>query len=74
MDMFSATNLDTYDRRKDMVAEKWIEYQKDKSPVHLASICRKISFFDHPEVGEEIARLLLADFYRDLDQLIEPCP
>tara|TARA_E500000331_G_C16673192_1_gene462140 strand:+ start:73 stop:297 length:225 start_codon:yes stop_codon:yes gene_type:complete len=74
MDMFSATNRETYDNRKDMVAQKWAEYEKDKNPVHLASICRELSFFDHPQVGEEIARLLLADFYQELDQLIEPCP
>ena len=73
MDMFSATNQATYRRRKDMTAKRWAEYQRDKSPVHLAAICRENSFFEHPEVGEEIARLLLADFYKELDQLIEPC-
>ena len=74
MDMFSATNQATYRRRKDMTAKRWAEYQRDKSPVHLFAICRENSFFEHPEVGEEIARLLLADFYKELDQLIEPCP
>lgn len=74
MDMFSATNRDTYEKRKIMVAEKWAEYQKDKNPLHLASICRELSFFDHPQVGEEIARLLLAEFYQELEHLIEPCP
>jgi len=74
MDVFSATNRQIYDRRKFMVAERWAKYEKDKNPVHLASICRDLSFFDHPQVGVEIARLLLADFYRDLDDLIEPCP
>ena len=68
MDMFSATNRDTYEKRKIMVAEKWAEYQKDKNPLHLASICRELSFFDHPQVGEEIARLLLAEFYQELGQ------
>ena len=56
MDMFAATNRETYDHRKDMVAEKWAEYEKDKNPVHLASICRDLSFFDHPQVGEANSR------------------
>ena len=74
MDMFSATNRDTYAKRKIMVAERWSEYEKDKNPLHLATICRELSFFDHPQVGEEIARLLLAKFYQELEKLIEPCP
>ena len=74
MDIFSETNKATYYRRKQMVAERWAEYEEDQNPVHLAAICRELAFFDHPHVGQEIARLLLADFYKELDQLSEPCP
>ena len=74
MDIFSASNKATYDRRKKMVAERWAEYEGDQNPIHLAAICRELPFFDHPQVGQEIARLLLADLYNDLDQLSEPCP
>ena len=74
MDMFSASDKATYDRRKQMVAERWAEYEEDQNPVHLAALCRELPFFDHPHVGQEIARLLLADLYKELDQLSEPCP
>lgn len=74
MDIFSASNKATYDRRKKMVAERWAEYEGDQNPIHLAAICRELPFFDHPQVGQEIARLLLADFYKELVKLSEPCP
>jgi hypothetical protein len=51
MDIFSASNKATYDRRKKMVAERWAEYEGDQSPIHLAAICRELPFFDHPQVG-----------------------
>ena len=63
-----------YDRRKALVAEEWAEYQETKNPVHLAVICRELPFFDHPEVGEEIAQLLTADYFQELDQFSDPCP
>ena len=34
------------------------QYQKDNNPKWLADICLNVPFFDHPEVGEEIAKLL----------------
>ena len=74
MDIFSKKNKATCDRRKQLVAERWAEYEEDQNAVHLAAICRELAFFDHPHVGQEIARLLLADFYKELDQLSEPCP
>ena len=74
MDLFSASDKAIYDRRKQMIAERRAEYEEDHNPVHLASICRELPFFDHPYIGQEIARLLLADLYKELDQLSEPCP
>ena len=74
MDIFSASDKATYARRKQMVAEQWAEYEEDQNHVHLAAICLELPFFDHPHVGQEIARLLLADLYKELDQLSEPCP
>ena len=73
MDIFSTSNKATYDRRKRMIAELWAEYEGDQSPLHLAAICRELPFLDHPQVGHEIARLLLADFYREFDKMSEPC-
>ena len=40
MDIFSASDKATYDRRKQMVAERWAEYEEDQNPIHLAAICR----------------------------------
>ena len=78
MDMFSATQgnqtQSVYNRRKALVAKQWAEYQETKNPVHLAVICRELPFFDHPEVGEEIAKLLTADYFQELDQFSDPCP
>ena len=48
-----------YEQRKALVSEQWRSYQETKNPNHLATICRELPFFDHPEVGEEIASLLL---------------
>ena len=78
MDMLSATQVDSnqsiYDQRKALVAQKWAEYQESKNPVHLAIICRELPFFDYPEVGEEIARLLTADYFQELDKFSDHCP
>jgi hypothetical protein len=48
-----------YEQRKALVAEQWVLYQASKNPKHLATICKELPFFEHPEVGEEIANLLL---------------
>ena len=55
----TAEPLTKYDQRKALVAEQWALYQKSKNPKHLATICKELPFFEHPEVGEEIANLLL---------------
>ena len=54
-----AEQLTKYEQRKALVSEQWRSYQETKNPKHLATICRELPFFDHPEVGEEIASLLL---------------
>ena len=41
-----------------MVEKLWKQYQKDNNPKWLADICLNVPFFDHPEVGKEIAKLL----------------
>ena len=51
--------LSKYEQRKALVAEQWQKYQALKDPKHLAVICQELPFFEHPEVGEEIAKLLM---------------
>ena len=47
----------TYSENKAIVEKLWKQYQKDNNPKWLADICLNVPFFDHPEVGEEIAKL-----------------
>ena len=55
----TAEPLTKYEQRKAFVAEQWTLYQTSKNPKYLAKICRELPFFEHSEVGEEIANLLL---------------
>ena len=55
----TAKQSNKYDQHKALVSEEWRNYQETKDPKHLAIICKELPFFDHPEVGEEIAKLLL---------------
>ena len=48
----------TYSENQAIVEKLWKQYQKDNNPKRLADICLNVPFFDHPEVGEEIAKLL----------------
>ena len=48
----------TYSENQAMVEKLWKKYQKDNNPTWLADICLNVPFFDHPEVGKEIATLL----------------
>ena len=48
----------TYSENQAMVEKLWKQYQKDNNPKWLADIYLNVPFFDHPEVGEEIAKLL----------------
>ena len=78
MDMFSAnqngSTQSIYNRNRALVATQWDEYQKTKNPIHLAILCRTLPFFEHPEVGEEIARLITSDYFQELDQFSDLCP
>ena len=47
------------DQRTALVSQEWRNYKETKDPKHLAIVCRELPFFGHPEVGEEIAKLLL---------------
>ena len=41
-----------------LVENLWKQYQISKDPKWLAEICLNVPFFNHPEVGKEIAKLL----------------
>ena len=43
---------------QNLVENLWKQYQVDRDPKWLAEICLNVPFFNHPEVGEEIAKLL----------------
>ena len=47
---------------RNSVENLWKQYQIDKDPKWLAEICLNVPFFDHPEVGKEIAKLLEGKF------------
>ena len=47
---------------QNLVGNLWKQYQIDKDPKWLAEICLNVPFFDHPEVGKEIAKLLEGQF------------
>jgi hypothetical protein len=59
-----------YAKRKALVAHCWKQYQVKKDPRWLAEICTELPFFEHPEVGAEIARLLAKRFHK-VDQIFE---
>lgn len=48
----------TENERSIFVSNEWANYTKTKDRRHLANIAKEMPFFGHPEVGEEIARLL----------------
>ena len=49
---------------QNLVENLWKQYQIDKDPKWLADICLNVPFFDHPEVGKEIAKLLEGKFQK----------
>ena len=49
---------------QNLVENLWKQYQIDKDPKWLAEICRNVPFFDYPEVGKEIAKLLEGQFHK----------
>ena len=62
MKEFKPTNLfactKSFMENQTMVENLWKQYQISKDPKWLAEICLNVPFFDHPEVGKEIAELL----------------
>ena len=48
----------SYSENQANVEKLWNQYQKDNNPKWLAEICLTVPFFDHPEVGKEIAKLI----------------
>ena len=48
----------SYSENQANVEMLWNQYQKDNNPKWLAEICLNVPFFDHPEVGKEIAKLI----------------
>lgn len=57
----------TKDERSEFVATEWANYQETKDRRHLAKIALQMPFFGHPEVGEEIAKLMY--FSANLEQI-----
>ena len=49
---------------QNLVENLWKQYQIDNDPKWLAEICLNVPFFDHPEVGKEIAKLLEGKFQK----------
>ena len=49
---------------QNLVENLWKQYQVDKDPKWLAEICLNVPFFDNPEVGKEIAKLLEGKFQK----------
>ena len=47
-----------YSENQAIVEKLWRQYQKDINPKWLADIYLNVPSFDHPEVGEKIAKLL----------------
>ena len=47
-----------YSENQAIVEKLCKKYQKDNNPKWLADICIKVPFFDHPEVGKEIVKLI----------------
>ena len=52
----------SFEENQNLVESLWKQYQIDKDPKWLAEICLNVPFFDHPEVGKEIAKLLGGQF------------
>ena len=53
-----------YAKRKALVKHCWEQYQVKKDPRWLAEICDNLPFFEYPEVGAEISRLLSSKFHK----------
>ena len=57
-------NRKSFMENHNLVENLWKQYQINKDPKWLAEICLNVPFFDHPEVGKEIAKLLEEQFHK----------
>ena len=57
-------NRKSFIENQNLVESLWKQYQIDNDPKWLAEICLNVPFFDHPEVGKEIAKLLEGQFHK----------
>ena len=48
----------SYSENQATIEKLWKQYQKDYNRKWLADICLNVPFFEHPEVGKEIAKLI----------------
>ena len=48
----------SYSENQAIIENLWKQYQKDNNRKWLADICLNVPFFEHPEVGKEIAKLI----------------
>ena len=48
----------SYSENQAIIEKLWKQYQKDNNRKWLADICFNVPFFEHPEVGKEIAKLI----------------
>ena len=55
---------------QELVEHLWEGYKVKRDPRWLAEICLNVPFFDHPEIGQEIAKRLQASFH-DVNQIDE---
>ena len=48
----------SYSENQATIEKLWKQYQKDYNRKWVADICLNVPFFEHPEVGKEIAKLI----------------
>ena len=48
----------SYSENQAIFEKLWKQYQKDNNRKWLADICLNVPFFEHLEVGKEIAKLI----------------
>ena len=58
-------NSSEYAANKAFVTHCWERYAEKNDPRWLAEICLKLPFFEHPHVGQEIAKRLSASFWEN---------
>ena len=48
----------SYSENQAIIEKLWKQYQKDNNRKWLADISLNVPFFEHPEVGKKIAKLI----------------